>query len=495
MSNEFDYDERQLVPRLVTLRTANQLFLNKTSSISKEMNDFENNNFNKLISEWNYNKFDLDLCIDILSYKIIFDEITIPSEIIKILNNNTYNLNQSQLELFNLYSSNDSTESKSCIETENDIGKRIHDIRNSNNNNNRNPLLWCDMGYYYTILGLKEKARQCYFIAYNLNNSNRHVIRSVSRFYIHIDEPEIALSIIRESPNIKNDVGLLSAEIAISELIKTRSKYIDCGRRKIKDDNISYFEKNELLAQIASLEFQNGKSKIGKKLVKDCLKGPNENSLAQFEFLKKHYVIDGDFESQQFKVLCNHEALARNYLINNNYKKSLDETSLWIKFQPFSLQPACYGSFLAASFLEDYNKSIEICKRALKLSPTDFTVLNNYAFSLAHLNKVKEAIDKVNLIKINNLADFENSILNATKGLIQIKNGDVEEGKQLYEKAINYFIRQKDFTTLARAKYNYGKALIVIDKQQSEKLIIESLNLARKYNIHNLYNLIMQRYF
>jgi hypothetical protein len=76
MSNEFDYDERQLVPRLVTLRTANQLFLNKTSSISKEMNDFEKNNFNKLIAEWNYNKFDLDLCIDILSYKIIFDEIT-----------------------------------------------------------------------------------------------------------------------------------------------------------------------------------------------------------------------------------------------------------------------------------------------------------------------------------------------------------------------------------------------------------------------------------
>lgn len=495
MSSEFDYDERQLIPRLVPLRTANYLSLNKTISIPKEMNDFEKRNFNTLISEWNCHKDDIDICIEILSYKIIFDNIKIPNEIINAIKNNLKYLNQAQLEMFNLYNSQTISIKEPCKISKKDTYKKIHHIRTSNNKYNKNPLLWCDLGYFYTTLGLREKAKQCFIVASTLNNYNRHVIRSTSRFYLHIEEYGIALDLIRKSPNIKNDVGLISAEIALSELNGTKSKFIDYGRRKIKDANISFFEKNELLAQIASLEFKNGKSKIGKRLVKECLNAPNENSLAQFEFLKKQYVIDGDFESKQFNVSCNHEALARNYLINNEYQKSLAETEFWISFQPFSLQPAHYGSFLASSFLEDYDKAISIVKKALEISPTDFTLLNNNAFALAHSNEPDKAIKKMNLINRNSLNDFEKAIFNATSGLIKIKQGNIEEGKLLYEKTINYFTRKNDLDTLARAKFNFGKALIGVENEESSKLIFDAYKLSKKINLNNLTDLIEEKHF
>lgn len=485
MSNEFDYDDRQLIPRLLPFRTANVLSLNQFSTEPDSMNALEAHNFSKLISEWKTAEKNIDTGISILSYKLIFNSIVVPEDVDNFIERKLRFLNQSQLELYNLYRNKAHNVGLDCNEHVN-VAKEIQKIRTSNKASNRNPILWCDLGYYYTTLGLTKQATKCYLVALGLNNHNRHVLRSASRFFLHIDEPGRAINILRRSPNIKNDVGLLSAEIAISELEGKKSRFIDYGKIKLEDENISIYEKNELLAQVASLEFSYGKNRLAKEYVEKCLVMPNENSLAQFEFLRKNIHIDGKFSSHDYDVLCKHEALARAYYLSNKYEEAVKEVTLWGDFQPFSSLPACYGSYIASTLLEDHEKSIQILGKALKVSPGDFTLLNNYAFALASLNRETEAFAKLNLIDTRQLEPSEQAVFNATMGLIRIKEGNVSEGKMLYEKAINYFSRSKEITALLRAKYHYGRALIKIDYKQSQTLISEVYEVAKRINFNDL---------
>lgn len=485
MSDEFDYENRQLIPRLLPFRTANILSLNQFSTEPDSMNAFEKHNFLRLITEWKTTEKSIDTGISILSYKLIFNSIVIPEDVGSFIEKRLSFLNQSQLELYKLHIKKALDLDLSCDEPL-DVAKEIQKIRASTKVNNRNPILWCDLGYYYTTLGLTKQATKCYLIALGLNNHNRHVLRSVSRFFLHIDDPGRALNILRESPNIKNDVGLLSAEIAISELVGKKSRFLDYGKMKLDDEDISIFEKNELLAQVASLEFSYGKNRLGKEYVEKCLVMPNENSLAQFEFLSKRIHIDGNFSSHNYDVLCKHEALARAYYIRNKYEEAITEVSLWMDFQPFSSLPACYGSYISSTLLEDHEKSIQILKKAIKVSPEDFTLLNNYAFALASLNRENEAYEKLNLIDTRQLEPSELAVFNATMGLIKIKEGNVSEGKALYEKAINYFIRNKEVSALLRAKYHYGRALFNVDYSQSQILISDVYEIAKKINFIDL---------
>jgi tetratricopeptide (TPR) repeat protein len=360
----------------------------------------------------------------------------------------------------------------------------IRELREENRINQLNPFQWCDLGFYYTKIGLREKAKKAFLIAINLNNSNRYVVRSVARFFLHIGDIEFAHRILTGSPRIKNDVGLISAEIAFSELMGKKSKFIDQGIRLKDDKNISIMEKNELLAQFATLEYCHGKTSKGKKLVEECLISPNENSLAQFAFLEKKNIIEPVYTTNS--VVFQYEALARNYFADAEFQKSFENAKAWYDFQPFSNRPATLAVYIASAVLGNYKEAIAIAETALKTTPSSFLLKNNLAYAYAKNDQIAESVSVLKRINRNEIDDYDKAVLNATTGFIAFKLGDVNSAKNGYDEAIKYFRLIRDDISLARALYNYSNVLESIDRVSSINILKEVMELSQKNSIVEL---------
>jgi len=484
-----DYTNRQLIPRLLTFETSNVLSLN-ISSINSRINDYELRNYNKLKVEWKTEK-NIILAIEILIYEIIHDSLTINNDLITFLNENKNKLNQIEKEIFLIANAKYNHEKYlKSPKIDRNIYECINEIKVTNRINPFNSLQWCNLGYYYTKLGLKDKAKKAFLTSFGLNNSNRHIVRSVARFFLHMGDIEFGHRILTMSPRINNDASLVSAEIAYSELMKRKSKFIDKGIRLKDDENISVFEKNELIAQIATLEFSHGKNKKGKLLVEKCLLGPNENSLAQISFLKRKHNIESITEITPM-VIFQYEDLARKYFFNAEYEKAFENAKKWFDFQPFGDHPASFSTYIASAILDKQQEAIDIANKALKITPNSFALKNNLAFALAKSNKIEEAVDVLKNINKTEISDYDRAVLNATNGFIAFKLGDINLAKLDYDEAIKYFRMNKDDEdSLARALYNYSN---ILDKNESDIVLREVSELSKKNSIAELEYLVEKR--
>jgi tetratricopeptide (TPR) repeat protein len=489
-----DYNNRQLVPRLLPFRTANILSLNINASKDNifSMNAFEMKNYHKLKTEWKVEK-NIILATQILIYEIIHNPLTVSFEVIDYLKNRKSQLTHIENEILSLacHKKESDIMQMSQYSSTTDIKSIIRTLKEENRINQLNPFQWCDLGFYYTKMGLKGKAKKAFLIAINLNNSNRYVVRSVARFFLHIGDIEVAHKILIDSPRIKIDVGLISAEIAFSELMGKKSKFVDQGIRLKDEKNISIMEKNELLAQIATLEYSYGKNSKGKKLVEECLISPNENSLAQFAFLEKKNIIDPI--SVANLVVFQYEALARNYFADAEFKKAFENAKAWYDFQPFSNRPATFAVYIASAVLGNYKEAIDIAEEALKITPSSFLLKNNLAYAYAKNDQVDEAVRVLKRINKNEISDYDKAVLNATTGFVAFKLDDADSAKVGYDEAIKYFRLTKDDISLARALYNYSNVLESINKVDSINALKEVAELSRKNSIVELNYLVKNK--
>jgi len=491
MSMINDYTNRQLIPRLLTFETSNVLSLN-ISSVNSRINDFELHNYNKLKTEWKTEK-NIILAIEMLIYEIIHDSLTINNDLIAFLNARKKYLNQIEKEIVLLANAKHNNDiSTQLHKSDNTINNLISEVRESNRINPLNSLQWCNLGYYYTKIGLRDKAKRAFLISIRLNNSNRHIVRSAARFFLHMGDIEFGHRILTMSPRTNNDASLISAEIAYSELMGKKSKFVDKGIKIKNDKNISVFEKNELLAQIATLEFSHGKNSKGKLLMEECLSAPNENSLAQFTFLNKKHNLESMIENTP-TVIFQFEALARKYFSNAKFEKAFENAKGWFNFQPFTINPAALSTYIASEILDKQQEAIKIAKEALKISPDSFLIKNNLAFALAKSNNIIEAVATIKSINKNDLSKYDIAVLNATTGFIAFKLGDTKSAKIGYNEAIKYFrTNKKNEDSLARALYNYSS---ILDRNEASIILREVLELSKKNSIVELKYLLEKKHF
>jgi tetratricopeptide (TPR) repeat protein len=488
-----DYSCRQLIPRILPVNTSNLLSLNINTSQSSLFNTspFEIHNYNILKEEWKSEKNNI-LAIEILVYEILYDSLNISLEIVDYLTKNRLFLNQIENDILSFAENkkNNAKISTLSLTQNNNPRIRIKNIKQQNKVYPLNAFQWCDLGYFYTTLGQKEKARKAYLIAISLNNSNRFIVRSVARFFLHLGEIEYGHKILTSCPRIKIDAGIITAEIAFSELMTKKSKHIDYGTKIINDDNISFFEKNELLAQIATLEYSYGKNSKGKKLLENCLTDPNENSLAQIAFLKNRISFENVNNITDGQVLFQYEAAARSYFYAANFEEAFKNAKSWFEFQPFAGQPAAYSMYIATQIIQKYQEAISIGEKVLQINNNSFTIKNNLAFAYAKDNNIEKATLTLKKINISELSDNEKAVFNATSGYIAFKVGNSKLAAIGYNEAIKYFKAIKDEISLSRAMYNYAEILKETDKEEYIRIMKGTLELSKKNNIVELIYLI-----
>ena len=317
------------------------------------------------------------------------------------------------------------------------IGAKIKQLRQCLNHNPYNSISWIELARLFLIIGKEQAAERCILVATQLAPDNRYISRIGARFFTHTGDYKKAKQILKANIGFKFDPWLLSADIGISSLANKSSFNIKKGRELVASQNHSPFDLNELLSALATEELTSGNFKNSKRLFNQSLINPNDNSLAQAVWAKKH-ITDIDLNQRIFDKTPNvFEAKAYQFFYGKLWGPAFSSTLQWIIDQPFSRDPAAFGSFIATSLLEKYDEAIKICKLGLKATPHDFTLLNNLAFAYLKKGDTQNAQQVLGKIHVEGLDDQQRVVNLATRGLLFYKLNHSEIGEMLYKEASN----------------------------------------------------------
>ena len=299
-----------------------------------------------------------------------------------------------------------------------------------------NPIAFCELARCYVTLGQFEKARDAMEIALHLAPNHRYICRSAARFFLHIHDEDRARYVIARNPALLKDPWLLASEIAINTLMGRTSKNIKKGSELIVSNDYSPFSISELSSAIGSVEMMAGNKKKCRFYFNTALQKPNDNSLAQAKFLlSKHSDLSFKY-GEEIAIPNSFEADAIAAYISEDYSKSLEAAVDWIEDMPFTSRPVQFAANLTYSFLKDYDTAVEILDLGLKANPNNPSLLNNKAYVCALSGNIAEAQLAIQEAKRLQMSTTVKVCLLATEGLTEFRIGNIEEGRELYARAI-----------------------------------------------------------
>ncbi len=247
--------------------------------------------------------------------------------------------------------------------------KVINRTKKRSINEINNPIVWVELSRLYIIHGQEKKAERAMLTALHLAPDNRFVLRSATRFFIHTDQFDKALYYLRKSNSLKHDPWLISAHIATSSIMKRFSPLIKDGEKLILSNKFSPYELTELYSSLGTLEFKDGSFKKAKAHFDKSMLKPNDNTLAQLEWVSKE---DSRFSINPFSfenVINPFEAFALEHYEKGNWKDAFYNCIKWFLDTPFSKRPVLLGSYIAGSLLKDTNASVLLCEVGLQANP------------------------------------------------------------------------------------------------------------------------------
>ena len=313
---------------------------------------------------------------------------------------------------------------------------KIKTVRQLLNIESRDPITWAELSRVYAILGLNKQAERAMTIALQLANNNRFILRSASRLWIHLDDPERAHDIIHKADITRYDPWLLAAEIAIGSAADRKPRFIKEARQMVFQRRFPLLQLSELSSALATLEMDSGSQNKSKKLFRISLKDPTENSIAQaawasrkkgiIQFREKDVTLPNAFEAKSWVLY-----------LNSQWKNAVQQYKQWQFDQSFSSRPSILGSYVTGVALENHETSKWFAEKGLIANPRDFVLLNNLAFAQINLGEIEGARKVLARVGRLKLSDRDRVVLKATQGLLQFRSGNPKEGRQLYMDAIS----------------------------------------------------------
>lgn len=479
MASFFEQADRNVIPNWRSF--ANTAKLLEVNGASSESNRFFKPDVTELLDDWKLER-NIGIAAELVNFAAAFnfrsDEI---SEAGKFILNNQH---QSSRELFSLagklqqvgeYSDIAVPEITSLATfTDNNslepVFLQIHYLKKRLINNPGNAICWVDLARFYSILGQNGKARRSMLNAVYLQPNNRFVLRSMSRFFAHNDEVDLAHDIIRKQEATKTDPWLIATEISMANLRGRNSVFVKTGLNLSESKGISPFNLSELNSALGTLEFNSGSHKRSKKLFASSLQDPNDNALAQAEWAgQKDRSLMIRSENQHIPGAF--EASARMQYEQKNWDQALTQTKTWFLDLPFSKIPIVFGSHIARTHLNDHEEAIALGRIGLISHPNDVILLNNLVYSLCILGKLAEAEELLNKNESLFKTEHENVYWTATKGLFYFRKGLIDIGRYFYREAIEQARALKNRLVFNLAVVHYTREEVLAKSEMTEVLL------------------------
>jgi len=338
--------------------------------------------------------------------------------------------------------------------TENYISSEIRRSRSLLRTHPINPVLWSNLALLFTVAGEPQKAERAMLTALKLSPTNRFILRSAARFFLHHGDADRAHAVLVNAASIRSDPWLLASEIAIADVRGRSSRFIKLARRMVDAKIHEPFHVSEVCSALATIEAVAGDRRKAKKLSSSAMADPAENSIAQAAWLFRQFDIAQSDAPSRRQIVSN-EANAWNARTVGDWDRALSESKKWLAEQPFSSRPANFSCYVAATATEDYDDAVRIALQAWQSNRDDAVLINNLAFSYANLGEVEKAKEWIE--KGNRCANTsQNKIcLIATSGLTAFRAGYPELGRRLYRNAIKMAkSEQRDDLTFVATIYS-----------------------------------------
>ena len=342
-----------------------------------------------------------------------------------------------------------------------------------------NALAWVELSLLDLIGGKKKSSKRSMLVALSLAPSNRHVLRSASRLFIHLDDVERAYDLVAKCDATKSDPWLIAAEISIANLVDRNARYFAQGRRIVKNAGLDPRQISELAGALATLELEAGRHRKARKYFRQSVLDPTGNALAQAEWASPSFnyqlitnwktaIQSEGFEANVLRLLHREHFSRASYLC-----------LLWWKTEPYSVRPLEIASS-STSVTSDHLRSIEIVEKGLKIRSDSSVLLNNYAFALAHLGRFKEANQVLRRINKDNSNSW--FISEANRGLLAMRQGKHDSGLAYYRNAIDGFrtLRERRLADVARIYLARESSLV--SSPQAKQLLQEAREARKRLN-------------
>lgn len=467
MIKDFDYPNRQLLPRWVPFLESNLYYPSNVNST--KMDDIALGNFKQIINEWD-RIHTFPLAGEIISRAHYYDITDIPAyqEALDFLLNDETFFSDNPFICSILNGDKERKEYQSISLLKKEIQY------------NYTPSLYVDLAYYYKKLGQTKKAEHAIKIACLLNPNNPHLIRYISRFFLLQKDIDKALYILTQNENLINHPLIISAEISISEAFNYKSKLLRKGHSITKSESITNQFENELFATFGTLEFNNGNSKKGKRLISQSLLAPNENIIAQARYLTAKFQKDIDIRNTS--VINRFEADTWIAYNKNDFNSVVEQSKKWFYFQPFSASPAIVNTYINSLIFDNEEDSIKMAQNALKITKDSFSLQNNLVVAACRNNQMDLANNEFKKLQSFTIKEsIDKEVLLATSGLVDYRNGFYEIGRKKYEDAVLNFEHEKDYEKMARCLYYFACEIKNAKENDYDKVISRSKELAERY--------------
>lgn len=326
------------------------------------------------------------------------------------------------------------------------INPYISSLRSKLSFSPSNGFLWNDLSYAYNLIGEKEKSERAMLAALKVSNSHRLIARGASRLFMHHQDPEKALSVLKRAQGFSRDPWLLSAHVAVSQASGQESAFIATARRALDRVGIGHLHSSELGMALATQELRSGKVKRAKMMAKESSVDATENALAQAVWLsprlRTHVVAK---EAVAAKVGA-FEAKCWGAFYDGDWANVVKNAVLWLNEEPYSVIPALQGSFVAATFMQDYARSLGIAEFGLRRNPESDALRNNYVVALVMSGDLARAEREFLKMSGSRVDVRQHAVWMATKGLLSYRQEEYEQARALYEAARAEFERVNDRT-------------------------------------------------
>lgn len=352
----------------------------------------------------------------------------------------------------------------------------------------RDWLAWSDVAFYYALLGEDERALRCLQISSNACPRNAYILRSHARFLVHLGKPEEALFILKKSGDIKNNPLIASGALAISEAFDLPSISVSSCKRLLKSYSGDPVFSSDLLASLGTIEFRNGNLKKAKEYFAMSFKNPSENALSQYGWLHHKHGFNAPVDNGGL-LSSSIESQVNRLYVQSDFQGCRSKLIELHQFQPFTDAPLTDAGYISLLGLEDPEFVIELSQNRSSYRAMSFGELNNFIVAKLVLNDLSSIEGLLGLLAEKarkDQASDQRGVFLATAGMFMFKAGNIDEGRFLYQEAINHFGTRNSLRASALAKFFYAENLTGIDDRAREKLLASAASIAKRCSMHEL---------
>jgi tetratricopeptide (TPR) repeat protein len=352
-----------------------------------------------------------------------------------------------------------------------------------------------NLGVSFALTKSYKKAVKYFLAAWSLNRSSVGYVTNLAQAYQAIGLPKNAIKVLEdyltrgfENQRVRDALALSYASLKDYE---NSLKHLTKSLRTIETTGNNPQEKARIYNNMAVVYQCMRDFKAAEKLYDLCLDNellkspiPLYNAIELYfredrDEYAKELIDRGAKEFPDDPKLLSY--LDRYYFETQRYEECLEILTKVIAIEPKIVESFAIISVIEIEINRNWERAYEMLKKGLLIHPNETGLLNNLAYGHLMQNETTKAREILDKVKIQ-----DNIFLTATRGLLLIKEGDVQEGLHLYNEAkslalkngdekIATLIEQKKYLELGKYYLRNGNA------KEAGRLFKKTLAIKAKY--------------